>query len=93
MRIPTTVMGLGGLITVEVVEKLYYKGKLCAGLWLPITRTIKLLKQTKVEMQYSYYHELFHAAAHDSGLRNMLKPNLEEALADMSAMSMMRAKA
>lgn len=91
MRIPKTVMGLGGPITVEIVTKLRkISGKEVVGQWELETRTISLVKRAKKLMERTYYHELIHAAIDDSGVGNLLTPDSEETLCDLFAMARSR---
>ena len=92
-KIKGTVMGLGGPISVIMKDKVKYKGKKCAGLWLPSDRTISLQNQIEREVKQTFYHELIHAALHDTGLKHFFDSELEEALCDGLGMALYVAEA
>lgn len=85
-------MGLGGPITIEVLEKLLDEdGGHCWGLWLAPERRIKIEKNAKREHMWgTFYHELVHAALDDSGLSNLLTEPQQEALCDAMSTARMR---
>lgn len=89
-KIPKTVMGLGGPISIKKVKKMpKVDGKKCVGTWDRDERTIELVDRKVKLMKRTLYHELFHAAVDDSGLGNLLSPAAEEAFCDMVAMARM----
>ena len=94
MKLPKTIMGLGGPIRVKVVERLKVKGDRVHGSWDPRKRLISLdAENTAVETEQTFYHELMHAALDDSGQWNLLTKEGAEALCDLVAMARMREKA
>ena len=91
-KIPKTVMGLGGEITVKMVHKLRdKKKKRVAGLWTPGSRLIQIdCSEPEREQLHTYYHELAHAALWDSGQHNLLTEDGNEAIVDLIAMARLR---
>lgn len=89
--LPTTVMGLGGPITVDVADKLTDEdGAHCWGLWLATTRVVRIEKQDRRHMWATLYHELVHAALDDSGLSNLLTEPQQEGICDAIATARVR---
>ena len=86
--IPTLVRGTGGAIKVRRLKKVKSAGVDCWGDWDDSTRTIRLDKTAVIEHQWRVlFHELAHAALHDSGLQNAFEDRAIEALCDAFATS------
>lgn len=72
--------GLAGPITVSVSDTLLsYVG--VVGLWQPAPRVIHVQRGSRVFMTQVLWHEMFHAALWDAGMR--LDSASEEQLADI----------
>lgn len=89
---PALVMGLGGPIAVEVVDRLTDEdGGHCWGIWHPPQRKVRIEKNpSRDHMWATLYHELTHAALDDSGLANLLTEPQQEAICDAFATARMR---
>jgi Zn-dependent peptidase ImmA (M78 family) len=90
--LPKSVTGLGGAITVEVVESLKDDdGTPCWGLWNQIGRRVRVERSADKRHEWAVlYHELVHAALDDSGVSNLLSEPHVEALCDAIASARMR---
>lgn len=89
-KLPKEVQGLGGPIKVVILPALEKteKGEEVAGRWLDAERTIQVLSaQNGREQWRTFYHELAHAALHDSGMTHLLSEDSEEALADLMGLA------
>ena len=68
-KLPRTVMGAAGPITVVHQAKVTYRGEECWGLWDDATRTITICSGATLSHQWRIlFHEETHAALSDSGV-------------------------
>lgn len=85
-RVPREVQGVGGLIRVRFAKNIRVDGDRCYGAWNDERRIIQLAFGMTREHQWKIlYHELVHAAVHDTGIRRLLTEDSEEALCDALA--------
>ena len=92
LRIPATVEGTAGPITVEVLPAVKDDdGAPCWGLWRQGERriTVQRMPNTR-QMWATFYHELAHAAMDDAGVSHFLTEEQQEALADAIATARVR---
>jgi hypothetical protein len=90
-KLPKRIMGMGGPIEVLIVDPAKdpdfkpephpVKNDVPWGVWVPETRTIKIVSNVSRAFQWAtFYHELGHAVLQDTGLAEQLTSECEEAL-------------
>lgn len=90
-KLPSKIMGAGGMIKIVRQAELTYEGKACWGLWDESTRTITIDSgATPEHARRVFYHEVAHAMLADSGIENLFDDNTVEMLCDMIATGRMR---
>lgn len=84
--LPKTVRAPGGPITVRQVKAVKSDGQSCWGTWQPDTRVIRIERGAAPQYRWhTYFHELAHAWAHDSGLEELFTHEGIESLCQMLA--------
>jgi hypothetical protein len=91
-KLPTSVEGPGGAITVAVVPApLKLSDTEVWGCWDEADRAIKVSDDIPPRMRWKvYFHELTHVAITDSGLDEMISNELHEAICEAVAVARMR---
>lgn len=82
--LPKIVYGIGGPITVTIVDACRgEKGEDAWGTWTPETRAIEIDRKALIEHRWRVLgHEMAHAVLADTGLVNLLGDESQEALCD-----------
>ena len=92
-KLPKRVMMPGGWVSVRWKRHLKAGGVRCAGTYEWDRRRLSLDPALPpAAAWHTYYHELFHAALHDSGTHGRYKGKVRETLCDLAATARMREK-
>lgn len=91
--LPAWIEAPGGKVTISTQKDIRHDDDkvACWGMWDESDRTIKIDESVKGRLQWGvFYHEATHVALSDSGLNNILQPEIIEAICDAVSTQRMR---